>query len=114
MHSAGSTMNERRTFVLASSQLCHPERRKIVRSRTILRSRGTPRLLAPVKRSKGVLPRNLSERVRSGNASREQEQTPGYSGSFDSRNELAGESVPSAQEDNFESRKATNHDLAFG
>jgi hypothetical protein len=34
--------------------------------------------------------------------------------SFDSGNELARESVPSAQDDNFEGRKATNNGLTFG
>src|SRR5208337_750825 len=57
--------------------LCHPERRKIVRSRTILRSRGTPRLPIPQGNRREFSAGTLSGGVRGGNACGGQEQTPG-------------------------------------
>jgi hypothetical protein len=71
--------------------LCHPERSKIVRSRTILRSRGT--CFSADTRHQSPCDKSVART---------------NSRSFDSGNELASNSVPCAQDDNFEKRKATN------
>jgi hypothetical protein len=77
LHSAATTVNERLRFVSAPSLLCHPARSKIVRSRTILRSRGTPRLPTPARKSQGVLCRNFVQTGRWWECRREQKQTRG-------------------------------------
>jgi hypothetical protein len=70
---------------------CHPERSKIVRSRTILRSRGT--CFSADTRHQSPCDKSVART---------------NSRSFDSGNELASDSVPCAKDDNFEKRKATN------
>jgi len=66
-------------------QLCHPERRKIVRSRTILRSRGTPRLPAPANRPKGTsigVVQGVAARVRARVSSNNSGMGSGYVANF--------------------------------
>jgi hypothetical protein len=65
-----------------------------------MRSRGTPRLPVPGKQPAGEFSaRSSPGRVRGENASRGQARTPETSGSFDSVNGLASESIHFAQDD---------------
>jgi hypothetical protein len=78
-------LHDIRTLSCFLPLLCHPERRKIVRSRTILRSRGT--CFSADTRHQSPCDKSVAR---------------ANSRSFDCGSKLASEPVPSAQDDNFE------------
>jgi hypothetical protein len=90
--------------------LCHPERRKIVRSRTILRSRGTLRLPAPA-RDRRDFSHTSRRKVRGENASPRSRRAQADTRSFDSVNGLASESIHCAQDDRVKREAEKNPDL---